>query len=309
MTKNGRIASVVGGAAVAAALLLLGTVGVAFAAIHEVEYTLETGQVSIGDGPPFESSPSTGVIGTFDDETGEFEGTYVSAPVAATLDTEVQVVPPPAPKTPAVIQLEIENIPLGPTTGTFDPETGIGTSVLDLRVEIFISTVSLNGGAPITLDVTCNLNPIHIEFDVVATGIGEDSLTPTRLELSAEGFSVPAASCTGGPSPEITAAVTAGINETLGIVAPATSTTDTAADLVLVAGQIPPPPTTTTTTTTILVDLLNCEDFTYQEEAQAVLAADPSDPNQLDGEGDGIACEELPSQPAPVVQAAVRFTG
>jgi hypothetical protein len=32
-----------------------------------------------------------------------------------------------------------------------------------------------------------------------------------------------------------------------------------------------------------------------EQEAQAVLDANPSDPNYLDGEGDGIACESLPS--------------
>lgn len=40
---------------------------------------------------------------------------------------------------------------------------------------------------------------------------------------------------------------------------------------------------------------LDCSDFATQEEAQAVLNADPSDPNRLDAEGDGIACETLPS--------------
>jgi competence protein ComEC len=43
---------------------------------------------------------------------------------------------------------------------------------------------------------------------------------------------------------------------------------------------------------------LDCADFATQEEAQAVLDANPSDPNYLDGEGDGIACESLPSAPA-----------
>ena len=43
---------------------------------------------------------------------------------------------------------------------------------------------------------------------------------------------------------------------------------------------------------------INCDDFTYQEEAQAILDQDPSDPNGLDQDGDGIACEDLPSQPA-----------
>jgi len=41
---------------------------------------------------------------------------------------------------------------------------------------------------------------------------------------------------------------------------------------------------------------LNCDDFTYQEEAQAVLNQDPSDPNRLDRDNDGIACEHLPRQ-------------
>jgi micrococcal nuclease len=35
----------------------------------------------------------------------------------------------------------------------------------------------------------------------------------------------------------------------------------------------------------------NCSDFASQADAQAVLRADPRDPNQLDGDHDGIACE------------------
>jgi hypothetical protein len=40
----------------------------------------------------------------------------------------------------------------------------------------------------------------------------------------------------------------------------------------------------------------NCSNFKNQAEAQAVLRADPSDPNKLDSDADGIACE---SNPAP----------
>jgi hypothetical protein len=47
---------------------------------------------------------------------------------------------------------------------------------------------------------------------------------------------------------------------------------------------------------------LDCEDFDTQEEAQAVFDEDPSDPNNLDPNGDGIACALLPpaaeSEPA-----------
>jgi hypothetical protein len=44
-----------------------------------------------------------------------------------------------------------------------------------------------------------------------------------------------------------------------------------------------------------VTDDLDCEDFSTQEEAQAVLDADPSDPNNLDPNKDGIACALLPS--------------
>ncbi len=45
-------------------------------------------------------------------------------------------------------------------------------------------------------------------------------------------------------------------------------------------------------------DVYNCSDFRYQEDAQAVLDLDPSDPNRLDGDKDGIACESLPHKPS-----------
>lgn len=47
---------------------------------------------------------------------------------------------------------------------------------------------------------------------------------------------------------------------------------------------------------------LDCLDFASREEAQAVLEADPSDPNALDADGDGLACEETFS--APPTEAA-----
>jgi Excalibur calcium-binding domain len=41
---------------------------------------------------------------------------------------------------------------------------------------------------------------------------------------------------------------------------------------------------------------VDCDDFEYQEDAQAVLEEDPDDPNRLDADNDGVACEELPSR-------------
>lgn len=40
---------------------------------------------------------------------------------------------------------------------------------------------------------------------------------------------------------------------------------------------------------------LDCSDFRTQGEAQAVLDADRTDPNRLDQDGDGTACESLPA--------------
>ncbi|MFD5243374.1 excalibur calcium-binding domain-containing protein [Amycolatopsis sp. NPDC058340] len=44
---------------------------------------------------------------------------------------------------------------------------------------------------------------------------------------------------------------------------------------------------------------LDCGNFQYQEEAQAVLDKDRSDPHRLDEDGDGIACEKLPKRGTP----------
>ena len=41
---------------------------------------------------------------------------------------------------------------------------------------------------------------------------------------------------------------------------------------------------------------LDCIDFATQEEAQATYNADPSDPNGLDADGDGVACESTTSE-------------
>jgi len=72
------------------------------------------------------------------------------------------------------------------------------------------------------------------------------------------------------------------------------------------ATEEPPVVTVPPTTVEPAGDLLNCADFSTQEEAQAVLDRDPSDPNKLDGNADGIACNGLTSsaaRPVPVLAA------
>ncbi|MDP9397462.1 MAG: calcium-binding protein [Actinomycetota bacterium] len=41
---------------------------------------------------------------------------------------------------------------------------------------------------------------------------------------------------------------------------------------------------------------LDCPDFKFQDQAQAVLDQDKSDPNRLDADNDGMACDDLPKR-------------
>jgi hypothetical protein len=56
------------------------------------------------------------------------------------------------------------------------------------------------------------------------------------------------------------------------------------------------------TGTALAAEGIDCSDFDHQEEAQAVLDEDRSDPHRLDGgpdgPGDGVACESLPHRGA-----------
>ncbi|MFF4505171.1 hypothetical protein [Streptomyces sp. NPDC001401] len=46
---------------------------------------------------------------------------------------------------------------------------------------------------------------------------------------------------------------------------------------------------------------LDCNNFTFQEDAQAEFNRDPSDPFRLDADNDGIACEWLPHRGSATV--------
>ena len=56
---------------------------------------------------------------------------------------------------------------------------------------------------------------------------------------------------------------------------------------------------------------LNCSDFVTQSDAQAVYDATPGDPNGLDADADGVACETLPSTDgsAAVTEDGTAFAG
>ena len=60
---------------------------------------------------------------------------------------------------------------------------------------------------------------------------------------------------------------------------------------------------------TALADEHNCGDYATQEEAQAALEADPSDPEGLDADDDDIACEDLPTGEAAPTGGNAGSTG
>ena len=70
-----------------------------------------------------------------------------------------------------------------------------------------------------------------------------------------------------------------------------------------IATQVPiaPAPTPTITRSDLNmggVDRYNCDDFTTWQESNAAFQENqPGDPNQLDGNDDGIPCEYLPGSP------------
>lgn len=74
--------------------------------------------------------------------------------------------------------------------------------------------------------------------------------------------------------------------------------------LLSVGVSVPETPTTSATAA-VPVDDINCDDLGSYEEAQAELAKDLSDPNNLDGDNDGKACEALFQPPASTPPPAV----
>jgi len=53
------------------------------------------------------------------------------------------------------------------------------------------------------------------------------------------------------------------------------------------------------------IDILSCDDFISQPEAQEKFASDPMEFADLDPDFDGRVCETLPSEPEPVANVAV----
>lgn len=241
MRNRSRTAAKVTGVVAAAALIFGATSGPAGAAVQDVEYTLSSGNVTLptsGDPLVISFPASTGLTGTWDDATGDFDAAFTSAPFTSSRDITSPVVG-------TLTQTVQFSAPDG-FSGNIDPATGLGT--LDASFDVTITVDSLvipPSTDPIVIDVICPMPDIPITFDVVATGLGAESVIPTDLALTAQAFTVPVPTCVLGPNGN--AALLPSVQQGL-IDALALPNANATSVLGMVAGSIPPPPPTTTTT-------------------------------------------------------------
>lgn len=239
MRNRGRTAARVTGV-VAAAALVFGVMGPAGAATRDVEYALGTGTVQVGANN-YALPEATGIVGTWDDVSGAFDGVFTSDLVATT-----QSVTSPLAGT---IELTYQFVATENVTGTIDPATGSGNLATTFNVVVTLQQLrpTATPDTPIVLDQICTIAGVPVSYAVTATGIGPDSEIFTDLSLTASGFPAPAATCVAGPAgnPALTPTVQTTFNESAGLPTQSTSSTAT-----FTAGAVPPPSTTTSTSAT-----------------------------------------------------------
>jgi hypothetical protein len=202
------------------------------AAEQELNLKLAAGSIRIVETslplPADPDDPATFYTGTWDDETGEVNGTLTVPAITLEIDN------PLVPGTTLPIVITITQ--LGDSTGNIDPATGDGN--VEVTVEARISSPDPAIGPAI--GPNCVLSPIAMNLTADAD-LGAD---PVLVGLTQDGFIVPGAQgCgEGGVLNPI-------INDTLGIGGDGTN--DTSASLRFFStDEAPPEPTTTTTSTT-----------------------------------------------------------
>jgi len=238
MKNRSRLAAKVTGV-LAAGALLFGVAGPAAAAPLDVEYRIDTGTITLPSAAPvvIPLPAATGIVGTWDDATGDFTGDFTSEPFTSSRDVTSPVV--------GTITQTVEILAPDPITGNIDPATGLGTLNAVFNVNITIDSLLIPPATvPTPIGALCTITGVNATYAVVATGLGVGSEIPTELEMTSA-FTVPAATCiiiaTGDPAPAL---ITDGLNGALAL--PNTAATSA---LTFVAGAIPPQAPTTTTTT------------------------------------------------------------
>ena len=136
-------------------------------------------------------------------------------------------------------------------------------------------------GAPPTVRVEATATPVLL---ATITANPEPTATPVRTPLATPS---PVPTAVPAPKPSPTSMPTA-------VPSPTPSPSPTAATPSPIPKPTAPPQSDFDPQQYLgQGDEYNCGDFEYQLQAQAVLEADSSDPNKLDRDEDGTACESL----------------
>jgi hypothetical protein len=214
-------------AAVAAALVMMFPMTSAQAAEQDLEFVNTGGSFAIGATALTLDAGAGGIVGVWDDVSGDFVGSTQFNPIAIPAD-------PPAVPVDVVINLDATSA--NNVVGDIDPATGDAALIANMQIAIEIPALGVTCTTP-AFDVTFDTDPPDgspfepLPFD--------DSQTYT---IGLQGsFTVPAlvaGGCGAGQD-----ALVGVVNTTLGL------PTGGTAVLPLERGSVPPPPPTTPTTT------------------------------------------------------------
>lgn len=167
----------------------------------DVSFVMTYGEVGIDpEGDPLVipvDDGSAGISGTWDDETGQFDGTLIIPAYETIIENE------DLGEVDIIIDFADADV-----TGTIDPETGeiALSTVVNVEFQI-LSRAFLCDLGPIALDLTSDAPGFPVDFDA----------DPVTFGVAQDPFSVPEAICVGriGGAPAPTA--TAAVNENLSL--------------------------------------------------------------------------------------------
>jgi hypothetical protein len=213
----------------------LGLMGMpsAQAAQIDVSFVLVDGSEMVIGGSPFPlfdpaNPTSSGIVGQYDDVTGEFEGEFVSPARRATQTVDAPIA--------GTIDVVIDTVPIS-SDGHIDPVTGAVevTSVFDLEMlfEQLVPTATPN--SPVPLNVLCTIPAITLELTTDPPGF-PPAVLGEGFALADDGFEVAEPECEGsvaGVDPAIVGLVRGGLIDRLSL-----PTTDTAIFLEFAPGDL-----------------------------------------------------------------------
>jgi hypothetical protein len=183
--------------AIAGLLALLSTVMTPVSAAEiDVSFVVTEGTITIGP-RDFElpADGTTGIVGVWDDATGDFAGEYIVPPRRTTQRNETVI--------PGDIELEI-NMLFDPVVGTVDPVSG--EIDVETEVDVVLTFIQLVPDAdptsPVPLNVECVLGPIELQLSSSPDGEPIDfAESPLSFVVTDDEFDVGDPACGPGSVP------------------------------------------------------------------------------------------------------------